>query len=163
MANNNKEKKGIFSWGVSAIKWKRILVNPTTWYFLIGLFIILLLMGIIAFISALPGAISEKFTQMITDLIGENYATYGVEEQEILDMAIYLDQMGYDLENYGFVEEITRESNIQDGNYINNQPSHGKIISVKSKYLEAYIGEEKKIYKIAPENYTTTEMTEDYY
>lgn len=163
MANNNKEKKGIFSWGVSAIKWKRILVNPITWYFLIGLFIILLLMGIIAFISALPGAISEKFTQMITDLIGENYATYGVEEQEILDMAIYLDQMGYDLENYGFVEEITREPNIQDGNYINNQPSHGKIISVKSKYLEAYIGEEKKIYKIAPENYTTTEMTEDYY
>lgn len=165
MANENKEKKGIVGRVMGGIRWVKILKNPITWYILVGIFILLLLAGVIAFITALPGAISGKFTEMITALFkaDDNPAIYNVTDDEIKDMAEYLESMGYDIENYGFVEEIERESAIKGDHYQDNKPSRGTIISVKSKYLEAYIGEEKKMYKIAPENYNRADITEDYY
>ncbi len=164
MAKKNNEKRGIFDRVIGAISWWKLLLNPITWYVLLAILILFLIIGIIAFITALPGAISGKFTEMITALIGgENNTVYGVTDQEVLDMAIYLENMGYDVENYGFVEEIERENEMEGDMYKDNQPTRGKIISVKSKYLEAYIGEEKKIYKIAPENYYQIDLAEDYY
>lgn len=165
MAKEDNQKKGIFSRALGTIKWIKILANPITWYVLFAILIILLLAGIIALISALPGMISGKFAEMVSNSVDprEVVTGYEITNDEVKEMAIYLEQMGYDIENYGFIENIERKTVVEGETYTNDVPSRGEIVSVESKYLEAYIGEEKKMYKVSPENYYKADITEDYY
>ena len=158
-----KKKSSLLNIGVTVVRYAKYLTNPIVLYILSGFLILLLLAGFIGFFTALPGSVSGWISNVLQVAFGDDISLYEVEDDEVLDLAIQLENMGYDIENYGFVETIERGQAIDGNTYMNNQPQKGEIKKVTSKYLTAYLGEEKKIYKVAPINYSPTSITEDYY
>lgn len=165
-----KEKKGsILNVGVTVVKYAKYLANPIVLYILLGLIILLFLAGVAGFFIAIPGSITGWISDKIMDKLGPNPLAYGVENSEVRNLAIQLENMGYDIENYGFVDTIERDSAIDENDenkYKDGIPQRGEIKKVTSKYLTAYLGEEKKIYKLAPYSYSEGSagtLTEDFY
>lgn len=122
------------------IKWLKI---PVVFWAAVIILIIFLAIGVIGFFISMPdgvlGWIADYFKSKTFDL--------SVSQTELLTLCGQLEEMGYDLEGYGFVEEITREE--RDNTEANAIPTKGDMTEVKSKYLEAYIQAEKKSYIIA--------------
>lgn len=158
----------IFNIGINISKWVKYALNPIVWYVLLFLLLIFFLAGVISLFTILPGAVTGFFSNLIDDIVkADDETQYNIKDEDVLELAQYLDSMGYDIENYGFVEkkeDVKRENNTQDGEYyIDNKPSKGKIISIKSKYLEAYLGEEAKMFKLASKEYKYVSFFEEYY
>lgn len=130
----------------------KYLKNPIILKIVIILLIIILIIGVIAFFTSLPSTALGWIANLLV-----KKDPLDVTNEEILDLCKYIEEKGYDLEGYGFVEEITRdgEKTYDDTQYEGNYPSKGKITSVKSKYIEAYLVAEKKSYVIA-------DLNEDY-
>ncbi len=158
---DNKEKTTndrAKQWGSTIgniVKVLKYFKNPIVCYIAIGIVIILLAVGVISYFLAIPGAVLGKISKFFDSIFSSVNKLY-VSDSDIKDLCNYLEEMGYDLEAYGFVEEITRsgEYTYQDEEFNNNQPTRGTIESVKSKYLRAYLMAEKKSYLIANnENY----------
>ena len=103
--------------------------------------------------NAVLSQIQEYLNIAISNITGVE--VLDVTNAEMVELATKLEEMGYDLEAYGFVEEITRtgEYTYQDTEFENNKPTRGTIKSIKSKYLEAYLIAEKKSYIIANPDY----------
>lgn len=109
------------------------------------LLVVLFLMGILAFILLGPESVRGMITQFADDLwtsvkgIFYGQAEAQVKEEQILQVAEYLDNMGYKLEGYGF-GDVERDEN-------------GKIKSVGGPYILAYLAAENKTYMIANDNF----------
>lgn len=167
MAKESNEKKGskLISGAVKISKYAKYLANPIVLWILLAIVLIIYVIGTIGFFMGLTGAISGWFSEQIEKIRGYSITAYDVTSEEVENLAKQLEKMGYDIENYGFVDSVEREPAIEGNTYINNTPQKGSIKSgtVDSKYLTAYLGEEKKMYRIAPENYSLSPVTEDYY
>ncbi len=144
-------------------KMAKHLANPVVFWTVVIVLIIILLIGIIAFFIAIAGKISGKIAEIIDTLANVTTVGIRVKDEEILDLCDYLEEMGYDLEGYGFVEEITRENEptYDQTEYETryNTPSKGNVTKVKSKYLKAYLIAEKKTYLIS--NVSSSELQSD--
>lgn len=132
----------------------KYLSNPIIRYIIYAIAIIIFLVGLWGFFKSIPGNILGWIANRIFDFIKEDNSLFKVEEQEIIDLCNYLEEMGYDLEGYGFVEKIERGpyANSDNETFTDNEPKRGEILSVQSKYLEAYIIAERKSYIIAQQN-----------
>lgn len=156
--DNEKEKKKR-EWGETLgniARMLKALKNPVIFWtavILVGLF---LLIGVIGFFESLIGDVYGGVTNFVKSVFsGPNYV-YKVKEEDLIDLCKNLEKMNIDLEGYGFVDEITRKNvtTYQDEEFQNGEtPNKGEIISVKSKYLEAYIIAERKSYEVANINY----------
>ena len=116
-----------------------------------GIFIviIILVVGAISFIMNMPGMVRDKLANIwdtfwqgakgtVSELID------GPKEPSptvIKNLAEYLESMGYDLEDNGFVTKLEKDE-------------QGNIKEIESKYLPAYISAEERSYLIANENYS---------
>lgn len=116
-----------------------------------GIFIVIviLVVGAISFIMNMPGMVRDKIANMwdtfwqetkgsVSELInGPQKATPTV----VKNLAEYLESMGYDLVDNGFVTKLEKDK-------------EGNIKEIESKYLAAYISAEERSYLIANENYS---------
>lgn len=113
--------------------------------------IIILLVGVISFIMNMPGMVRDKLVDMWDTfwqeakglIIGQNQPSPTM----IKNMAEYLESMGYDLVDNGFVTELEKDE-------------EGNIKDIESKYLAAYIAAEQRSYLIANENHNVKEIWE---
>ena len=120
--------------------------------------IIILLVGAISFVMNMPGMVRDKIADawdtlwqgakgLVDDLLVEDKNNLGseVEKYQIRNLATYLESMGYDLVDNGFVTKLEKDNN-------------GNIKDIESKYLAAYIAAEERSYLLANENTNVIEM-----
>ena len=116
-----------------------------------GIFIviIILVVGAISFIMNMPGMVRDKIANMwdtfwqgakgsVAELLGEKNPK-APNPTVIKNLAEYLESMGYDLVDNGFVTKLEKDE-------------EGNIKDIESKYLGAYILAEERSYLIANEN-----------
>ena len=124
---------------------------------LLVILIIFIIIGIFGFLTAIPSMTLEKlkeFAQGIWDgiegyFMGADAAR--VNDDNVLEVAQYLYDMGYDLEGCGFVQDVKFEKD-ENGN------STGVIEKVKSSYLTHYLVAENRTYMISNDNFSWTDL-----
>ena len=124
---------------------------------LLVILIIFIIIGIFGFLTAIPSMTLEKlkeFAQGIWDgiegyFMGADAAR--VNDDNVLEVAQYLYDMGYDLEGCGFVQDVEFEKD-ENGN------STGVIEKVKSSYLTHYLVAENRTYMISNDNFSWTDL-----
>ena len=151
-------------------------------WIILFLVIIMLFIGLYTYLTSMPSIIRDRivswfrtvFTSGITDP-----AIDSITQEQLIDVGEYLESKGYDLENYGFAEEVTRKNQQdftgQDLNEIKSnvnqteagtitQAEKGEIESLESTNLRAYIAAENRSYMIQDQNwnisYTTDRLTQ---
>lgn len=116
---------------------------------LIGVFliIIMLICAIVYMFSGpdiLRGQIGKMVDQLFsaipTALIGEDYSS--ITEQHVLDVANYIQNMGYDLVEYGFVDDTEVQ-------LLEKDPKTGEITKVSSSLLNEYLASENRTYMLS--------------
>ncbi len=111
--------------------------------------ILILLIGLISFIMNMPGMVRDKIVDMWDTFWQEAKGLIVGQDQPsptmIKNMAEYLESMGYDLVDNGFVTELEKDE-------------EGNIKDIESKYLAAYIAAEQRSYLIANENHNVKEI-----
>ena len=124
---------------------------------LLVILIIFIIIGIFGFLTAIPSMTLEKIKEFVQGLwdgiqgyvIGTDEAL--VNDEELVDAAQYLYDMGYDLEGCGFVDNVEFETD-ENGN------STGVIKEVKSSYLTAYLVAENRTYLISNDNFNLKDV-----
>ena len=112
------------------------------------------------------------FTGFTGFFVGSDVAQ--VKDEQIYDVAQYLEDMGYDLVYSGFLDTngkaVTKEVNedgsetIKSGNKIiyqtklNEETGKIEINKLESKYIKAYLAAENNTYMIANQNWTFTDI-----
>ena len=127
----------------------------------IAIILIIFLMGIIMLLITMPGLILGKLDEMAGNIWG-NFSGYftgdsttaKVSKQEVLDLAQYMENMGYDIQTYGLGEVTYKD----DGKSLNNRNGKtreiekiGKTVDGKN-YLQAYIAADENTYVLAQYN-----------
>lgn len=172
MYGNNKQQQQSNDSGIGS-RAKSILNNPavkkqigraaTTGIRLVGLKAIIAVVAIVAIIAFLIGIISFFLTMPdivrgrvieLADGIWTNIkgvftgeATAKVKDEDIVNVAKYLENMGYSIEGYGF-GDAKRDEN-------------GRITEIKGKYIPAYLAAENKTYIIANNSWNIADMFGD--
>lgn len=118
--------------------------------------ILVILIGLIAFILMGPAGVAGKVVKYLDDLFtsvegfvyGQDVAQ--VKKEDVVEIASYLDNMGFKLEGYGFAEkdDIERDDN-------------GEVTDLDSSYLVAYLAAENKTYMIANQNFNLRDYFND--
>lgn len=98
----NKAKKNISRIrSIKSLAWLTSLIGT------IGsvLLVIFLLIGAIGFLVTLPGLAMEKFTEACRGFLDKLFGNQEIHisDSQIIDLAKYVQDLGYDLEGYGFV------------------------------------------------------------
>ncbi len=148
--------------------WKVILIAVIVILFLI------IIIGYISFFISGVGLIREKVLK-IADGIWAGWVGFwsgdenAVRKEEITDVAEYLEDMGYDLVNFGFLNTDGHQVTIEKSdngeetikNYkgkvilqrkIDDETGELKIKKLGSEYIQAYLTAENKTYIIANQN-----------
>lgn len=172
MDEEDEKKKKKRDWGsiiINVVRFAKYMTNPVFyWAVIISVFLIIII-GFISYFLSIPGQLLGRlndYIDKVKDSLGIGQIT--VKQEEVYDLCKYLEEMGYDVEAYGFVETVERgkdKKTYDDEKFDNNKPTKGTIKdnSVKSKYLEAYIISEKKLYAISNEaNYFAGTINEVY-
>lgn len=145
---------GAVAAGAAAVLWPLLIV-------LLVILIILILIGVVGFFTTMPQFLLNKIKQLAQDIwdnlqgyiIGMDEST--VNKDEIIGVAQYLNDMGYDLVGMGFAEsvEIYGHTNA-NGEMVEVDEDHekGEIKKVDAPYLRAYLVAENKTYIV--NNYT---------
>lgn len=113
----------------------------------IVILVIIIIVGVLMFFVFMPGMVAEKLKQVAQSIVDwfqskwEGAAEAYTNEEQILEVANYLDQMGYDLKGYGFVtEDVKKELN---NGYIDNgigrSSDDNSIIKVNSEVIRTYL------------------------
>lgn len=126
---------------------------------LIVIIIIIILIGVFGFLTAIPSMTLEKLKELVMGIwdnvqgyfIGIDHAA--VNEEDVIEVAQYLYDMGYDLEGCGFVEDVEFEKD-------DNGNSTGTITGIKSSYLTAYLAAENRTYLISNDTVNLKSMLE---
>lgn len=136
----------------------KALKNPIILKIAIIIVGLILLIGVVGFLFVLPGNVAGKIGDSLFGWVKNIFSEsrFEVSQEDLIEMCNYLEEMGYDIEGYGFVEEITRsgDKTYKDQSFDTpEEPTRGEIIGVKSKYLESYIISERKAYAIANDDF----------
>ena len=95
-------------------------------YIAVFLIIIFLIVGFVAFFITMPGLFFNKFIQACqgfwNSIVGDD-ETFTVNEEEVVNLANYIEDLGYDVEGFGFasigtVERETSEDEEQEENHV---------------------------------------------
>ena len=136
--------------------------NPVGWVILAIILIIIIVVitlittiGTLSFFSAMPGMVIEKVSEFFNNIwdslealfIGGDKAF--VNDDDILNVAQYLHNMGYDLEGCGFVD---RNGSIEFEKDENGNDTE-TIKKIDSKYIWSYLVAENRSYLIRNYNF----------
>ena len=174
MYGNNKQQQQSNDSGIGS-RAKSILNNPavkkqigraaTTGIRLVGLkaiiaviaivVVIIFLIGIISFFLTMPDMVRGRVIQLADDIwttvwgtvVGE--AKTKVKDEDILNVAKYLENMGYSIKGYGFGEPVRDEN--------------GKLTDIEGdrNYILAYLTAENKTYLIANNTWNLSDFLDD--
>ena len=132
--------------------------------------IIIIIIIIISFFQTLPGSMLENIKRTVkewfcdmwenfTELFGDEDHTRNVSEDDVNDLARYINKMGYDIQTYGFgdiIVELDEEENIkyEDNRVDKKVTDDGETsdLNVKSKYLKAYLAADECTYHFRSTN-----------
>ena len=135
--------------------------------------IIIIIIIIISFFQTLPGSILENLKRTIkqwaANLWANTLETFGVPDNtaritkdQVNDLAKYINDMGYDIQTYGFGDIIVNKS---DNNYDDSKDTKNNRVDkeveddgatdlkVKSKYLKAYLAADECTYHFRETNF----------
>lgn len=127
----------------------------------IYIFAILILIGLIIFFTTLPGLIIGKIKEIGRNLVGNlmgilngDSTTAKISQEDINELAQYVQDMGYDLQGYGFGNIIyTDESNNQGANTSKSKQVKKVEDNVEGKnYLLAYLAADQNSYTLSTTN-----------
>lgn len=137
------------------------LLAPILPYLAIALLIIILiiiLIGIIMFLLMLPGILMGKITALVEgaakalESFWEGKEDAAVDTEDIIGVADYLENMGYDLKEYGFVtspvEEASFDGSVEDA-YIDNSGigrNADGITNINSEVIRTYLVSDNYVY-----------------
>lgn len=171
---NDRQQKQSSDSGIGS-KVKDVLNNPalkrqvgrvaTTGIRLVGLKVIIaviaivaviaFLIGIISFFLTMPDMVRGRVIELADDIwstvwgtvVGE--AKTKVKDEDILNVAKYLENMGYSIQGYGFGEPVRDEN--------------GKLTDIKGdrNYILAYLTAENKTYLIANNTWNLSDFLDD--
>lgn len=127
---------------------------------LIAVLIFLICWGLIGFFTTLPGTYIEnikefgqKFWNGLIRYYSDSIVTDSVTEQEQIELAQRLQDMGYDVVGYGFADasyEYDNEENADSIDGITNSKIVGiSTLSDNRNYLQAYIAQNEATYVLA--------------
>ena len=154
-AQKTKKQMGILKKFV-----KLISAFPIIGYVLIAILIFLFCWGIIGFFTTLPGTYIESIKEfgqnlwagIIGSFTGET-VTARVTEEDQIELAQKLQDMGYDVVGYGFADasyEYDNEENAGDIDGFTNGTITGiSTLSDNRNYLQAYIAQSEATYVLA--------------
>ena len=137
--------------GSTAVKRGILALLPYIGAILLIILAIILLISILVFIFSAPDMLRGQIVQMADELwtqiksalvsvtSGDDYAE--VTEQHVLDVAKYIDLMGFDLVGYGFVTDEEKED-LQEN-------EAGEITAVSSDALVEYLAAENRTYMLS--------------
>lgn len=123
-------------------------IIAVAWPVVLVIIIIFLLIGLISFITTVPGMMMDKLVEISSGFwkgfksFFEGNAAYITEEDQT-QLAEYIQNMGYDVVGYGFAspdEVSTTTTNTDTGSE--------ETVTVKSKYLFAYLLADYNTYAI---------------
>ena len=136
---------------------KQISKNPIILKILIIVLIVIVCIGIICFFVTLPGTYIENIKEFGQNLwanivgyfTGEG-VTASVTEEDQIELAQRIQDMGYDVVGYGFADaryeyDDTENSDSIDG-YTNNKIVGISPLSNSTNYLQAYIAQSEATY-----------------
>ena len=128
--------------------------------------LIIIIIGLVAFVTYMPNAAKDKVVGIFRK-IGETIQSVVaggdtvVPEEQIIEVAQYLEDMGYDLVGYGFASKVEYE----DGTVVTNESKDDQnndeekvIKSIKTKYIPAYLVAENRTYMISNYNINLKDM-----
>lgn len=116
----------------------------------IALLIIFLIIGFIGFFTTLPGLAMEKFTEACKNFWNWVVGAEKIEvsETDLVDLANYIQELGYELVGNGFASEsqITRDENTGEITAVDtdNEGSKGDM----PNYLYAYVLQNERTYTL---------------
>lgn len=154
-AQKTKKQMGILKKFV-----KLISAFPIIGYVLIAILIFLFCWGVIGFFTTLPGTYIESIKEfgqnlwagIIGSFTGET-VTARVTEEDQIELAQKLQDMGYDVVGYGFADasyEYDNEENAGDIDGFTNGTITGiSTLSDNRNYLQAYIAQSEATYVLA--------------
>ena len=101
------------------------------WWIVLAIVIILLLIGAIQFFTTMPGMMIDKITEITSGLWEEIEVFFTgngarIKEEDQVELANYLQNMGYDLYGYGF----GNPTEVGEG---------GEVAKINNKYLFSYL------------------------
>lgn len=154
--------------------------TPIGWIILgiiVAIILLIILIGIISFFVTMPSLVSGKLGEFLNSIwsafvgfITVDHATAQVSEEQIIEVADYLNEMGYDLAGYGFLDikeggRLTTEKGekqavkYKDGDtVVLERNEDGKITSINSSYLLTYLANDNLTYMIANSNVTVLSL-----
>ena len=122
----------------------------------IVLVVVILIIGFIGFFTTLPGLAVEKFLSTCKEvwrwIVGDT--SIDVSSEQIDDLAQYIEDMGYDLEAYGFVspgcveKPSANSSSAGNGSSPQNNGIHVVIDNSRLKNLHSYVLANERTYAI---------------
>ena len=154
-AQKTKKQMGILKKFV-----KLISAFPIIGYVLIAILIFLFCWGIIGFFTTLPGTYIESIKEfgqnlwagIIGSFTGET-VTARVTEEDQIELAQKLQDMGYDVVGYGFADasyELDNEENAGDiDGFTNGRITGISTLADNRNYLQAYIAQSESTYFLA--------------
>ena len=122
---------------------------------------IIFIMGLVMLYTLMPGLILGKLDELAGNIWANfygfftgDYTTATISKQDVINLAQYMENMGYDIQTYGLGEVTYKE----DGKTLNNRNGKsreiekiGKTVDGKN-YLQAYIAAEENTYVLAKFN-----------
>lgn len=128
---------------------------------------VIILLGIIIFLVTMPGLFMEKIEEFVKVPIGNicgmfsgDSTTAKISKEEVISLAQYLQNMGYDIETYGLGEVKYTD----DGKTTNNRGTSKSIEKIGSSvdgknYLLSYIASDNNTYVLSQYNLYGTFMS----
>ena len=116
---------------------------------------IIILIGQYAFFTTMPGMILEKIKEFGRSVWGDfvgfftgDSITASVSQEDVLNLAQYIQNMGYDIESCGFGKAEYEDASDEETSNTKTLKSIGKSVDDK-EYLKAYIASNEATYVLA--------------
>ncbi|MBR3132990.1 MAG: glucosaminidase domain-containing protein [Clostridia bacterium] len=118
--------------------------------------LIIIIIGVIGYLYYAPNMVKDKLKEMATEyfndlhgyIVGKDEAM--VTDSQLVSVAQYLQDMGYDLVGMGFATDIQYKDGTDD-----------EIISIESPIIRSYLIAENRTYLISNDNFNLKDMTQD--
>lgn len=154
--------------------------TPLGWIILaiiIGIILLIILIGFISFFVTMPSLVSGRLGEFcnsiwknLVGILTINTAQSRVTKEQIVDVADYLDEMGFDLAGYGFLDikeggKLTVEKGekqavkYKDGDKVVLEKNEdGEITDISSAYILTYLSNDNLTYMIANNEVTILKL-----
>ncbi len=131
-------------------------IGPVLFWTVVIIVAIIIIIGIIMFFSTLPGMVMENLKAIGKAIAKAWNSWWGaddtqyVEDEQIYEALDYLEKMGYDLKEFGFLTEYVgnRDDGVERG-------ENGEIINAKSDFIKTYLASDNYVYTIKNHNLVT--------